>query len=94
MLANNANVSNLYVNISSAPIQSSAVLGYDSEGKVIPIRATFEVGFPENADYLWTDEHGTAFSGVKATEIGEVENLIKEVRLQPNQLEVVYFKGE
>ena len=76
LLANNANVSNLYVNISSAPIQSSAVLGYDSEGKVIPIRATFEVGFPENADYLWTDQHGTAFNGVKATEIGEVENLI------------------
>ena len=76
LLANNANVSNLYVNISPTPVQSSAVLGYDSEGKVIPIRATFEVGFPENADYLWTDEHGTAFSGVKATEIGEVENLI------------------
>ena len=76
LLANNANVSNLYVNISSEPVQSSAVLGYDSEGRVIPIRATFEVGFPENADYLWTDQHGTAFSGVKATEIGEVENLI------------------
>ena len=76
LLANNANVSNLYVNISPTPVQSSAVLGYDSEGKVIPIRATFEVGFPENADYLWTDKHGTAFSGVKATEIGEVENLI------------------
>ena len=76
LLANNANVSNLYVNISSIPVQSSAVLGYDSEGKVIPIRATFEVGFPENADYLWTDQHGTAFSGVKATEVGEVENLI------------------
>ena len=76
LLANNANVSNLYINISPTPVQSSAVLGYDSEGKVIPIRATFEVGFPENADYLWTDEHGTAFSGVKATEIGEVENLI------------------
>ena len=76
LLADNANVSNLYVSISSAPVQSSAVLGYDSEGKVIPVRATFEVGFPENADYLWTDEYGTAFSGVKATEIGEVENLI------------------
>ena len=76
LLANNANVSNLYVNISPTPIQSSAVLGYDSEGKVIPIRATFEVGFPENADYLFTDQHGTAFSGVKATEVGEVENLI------------------
>ena len=76
LLANNANISNLYVNTSPTPIQSSAVLGYDSEGRVIPVRATFEVGFPENADYLWTDEHGTAFSGVKATEIGEVENLI------------------
>ena len=76
LLADNANVSNLYINTSPTPVQSSAVLGYDSEGKVIPIRATFEVGFPENADYLWTDEHGTAFSGVKATEIGEVENLI------------------
>ena len=76
LLANNANVSNLYVNVSPTPIQSSAVLGYDSEGKVIPIRATFDVGFPENADYLWTDQAGTAFSGVKATEVGEVENLI------------------
>ena len=76
LFANNANISNLYVNTSPTPVQSSAVLGYDSEGKVIPIRATFEVGFPENADYLWTDEHGTAFGGVKATEIGEVENLI------------------
>ena len=76
LLANNANVSNLYVNISPEPVQSPAVLGYDSEGRVIPIRATFEVGFPENSDYLWTDEHGTAFRGVKATEVGEVENLI------------------
>lgn len=76
LFVSNASVSNLYVNTSSTPIQSSAVLGYDSEGKVIPIRATYEVGFPENADYLFTDEHGTAFSGVKATEVGEVENLI------------------
>ena len=76
LFANNANISNLYVNTSPTPIQSSAVLGYDSEGRVIPIRATYDVGFPENADYLFTDEHGTAFSGVKATEVGEVENLI------------------
>ena len=47
LFANNANVSNLYVNISTTPIQSSAVLGYDSEGRVIPIHATYEVGFPE-----------------------------------------------
>ena len=76
LFANNANISNLYINTSPTPIQSSAVLGYDSEGRVIPIRATYDVGFPENADYLFTDQAGTAFSGVKATEVGEVENLI------------------
>ena len=76
LLANNANISNLYVNVSPEPVQSSAVLGYDGEGRVIPVRATYDVGLPENADYLWTDQHGTAFSGVKATEVGEVENLI------------------
>ena len=76
LLANTANISNLYVNTSLTPVQSSAVLGYDSEGRVIPIHATYDVGFPENADYLWTDQAGTAFSGVKATEVGEVENLI------------------
>ena len=72
----NANISNLYVNTSPKPVQSSAVLGYDSEGRVIPVHATYDVGFPENADYLWTDQAGTAFVGVKATEVGEVENLI------------------
>ena len=76
LLANNANVSNLYVNISPEPVRSSTVLGYDSEGRVIPVHATYDVGFPENADYLWTDQSGTAFVGVKATEVGEVENLI------------------
>lgn len=76
LLANNANISNLYVNVSPEPVQSSAVLGYDSKGRVIPVIATFDVGFPENADYLWTDDHGISFPGVKATEVGEVENLI------------------
>lgn len=76
LLANNANISNLYVNVSPEPVQSTAVLGYDSEGRVIPVIATFDMGIPENADYLWTDQNGIVFSGVKATEIGEVENLI------------------
>ena len=76
LLANNANISNLYVNISPAPVQSTAVLGYDREGRVIPVLATYDIGFPENADYLQTDQDGIAFRGVKATEIGEVENLI------------------
>ena len=76
LLANNANVSNLYVNITPTPIQSAAVLGYDSEGRVIPVVATYNVGFPGNADYLWTDQVGTVLNGVKATEVGEIDNLI------------------
>lgn len=72
----NAVIANLFVDTSATPITSSAVLGFDSEGKVIPIHATFDVGFPEDADYLWTDSTGTARKGVRATEIGAVENLI------------------
>ena len=75
--ANTANIGNLFVNTQPEPITSSAVLGFDREGKVIPVQAVFNVGFPKDADYLWTDDFtGTAHKGVKATEIGAVENLI------------------
>lgn len=71
-----ATIANLFVNTSATPIQSSAVLGYDSEGRVIPIHATFDVGFPEDADYLFTDHAGTAFAGTAATEVDTSSNLI------------------
>ena len=74
--ASNATISNLFVNTQPEPVQSSAVLGYDSQGRVIPIEAVFDVGFPENANYLFTDEHGTAFAGTAATEVSAVDNLI------------------
>ena len=69
-------IANLFVDTSATPVQSSAVLGYDSEGRVIPIHATFDVGFPEDADYLFTDHAGTAFAGTAATEVGTSSNLI------------------
>lgn len=69
-------IANLFVDTSATPITSSAVLGFDSQGKIIPVHAVFDVGFPEDADYLWTDSTGTARKGVRATEIGAVENLI------------------
>ena len=72
----NVAVDNLIVNTSSEPVTSSAVLGYDSEGRVIPIHAAFEVGFPENANYLFTDQHGTAFPGTAETEVNASDNLI------------------
>ena len=71
-----ATIANLFVNTSATPIQSSAVLGYDSEGRVIPIHATYDVGFPEDADYLFTDHAGTAFPGIAATEVDASSNLI------------------
>ena len=73
---NTANVSELFVNTSPKPVTSSAVLGYDSEGRVIPIKAAFEVGFPGNANYLYTDQHGTAFPGIAETEVNASDNLI------------------
>ena len=73
---NTANVAELFVNTSPEPVTSSAVLGYDSEGRVIPIKAAFEVGFPENANYLYTDQYGTAFPGTAETEVNASNNLI------------------
>ena len=72
----NAAIDNLFVNTQLEPITSSAVLGYDSEGRVIPIKASFEVGFPENANYLYTDQYGTAFPGIAETEVNASDNLI------------------
>ena len=73
---NTANVKELFVNTQPEPVTSSAVLGYDGEGRVIPIKASFEVGFPENANYLYTDQHGTAFPGTAETEVNASDNLI------------------
>ena len=72
----NVAIDNLLINTQSEPVTSSAVLGYDSEGRVIPIHAAFEVGFPENANYLFTDQHGTAFPGTAETEVNASDNLI------------------
>ena len=73
---NTANVVELFVNTSPKPVTSSAILGYDIEGRVIPVKAAFEVGFPENANYLYTDQHGTAFKGIAETEVNASDNLI------------------
>ena len=72
----NVAIDNLLINTQSEPVTSSAVLGYDSEGRVIPIKAAFEVGFPENANYIFTDQYGTAFPGTAETEVNASNNLI------------------
>ena len=72
----NAAIDNLFINTQLEPVTSPAVLGYDSKGRVIPIKAAFEVGFPENANYLFTDQYGTAFPGIAETEVNASDNLI------------------
>ena len=66
----------LIINKNIEPIASSAVLGYDASGKVIPIRATYDVSFPEDADYIFTDHFGTAFAGHAEAEVLESNNLV------------------
>ena len=66
----------LIINKNIEPIASSAVLGYDATGKVIPVRATYDVSFPEDANYLFTDHFGTAFAGTAETEVVASDNLI------------------
>ena len=84
----NAIVANLFVNVLAPPINACSVLGYDREGRVIPVYATYNVNFPEDADYVQTDFAGTSRKGVKATEIGPVENLITAYGVK-NAIDVV-----
>ena len=84
----NAIIANLFVNHSAPPINACSVLGYDREGMVIPVYATYNVNFPEDADYVWTDFAGTSRKGIKATEIGEVDNLITAYGVK-NAIDVV-----
>jgi hypothetical protein len=86
--ASNATILNLFVNTEPGPITSSAVLGYDSDGRVIPIHAAYDVSFPENANYLFTDQYGTAIAGTAATAVGETDNLITSFAVK-NALDIV-----
>ena len=80
--ANYATIDYLKINVNTPPIGSSAALGYDSEGHIIPIHATYDVGFPTDADYIFTDIFGTAFAGVSEVQVGPSDNLIQAHAVQ------------
>ena len=67
---------------SAEPIASSAVVGYDENGQLIPIRASYDVSFPESADYLKTDAQGTARKGISESEVVQSTNLIQAGAVQ------------
>ena len=74
--------------LSAEPISSSAVVGYDENGQLIPIRASYDVSFPESADYLKTDAQGAARKGTSESEVVQSTNLIQAGAVQ-NMYDVV-----
>ena len=68
----------LIYNVSAAPVSSLTALGYDSNGKVIPVTviANQNIALPENAKYLYTDSVGTPYAGMADNEVSESENLV------------------
>ena len=76
LAANNGYIDNLFINKSVEPIISAAALGYDSQGRIIPITASFNPVLPNDANYIFTDEFGTAFAGTAETEVNNTNNLL------------------
>ena len=68
--------------LSAEPISSSAVVGYDENGQLIPIRASYDVSFPEGADYLKTDAQGIARKGTSESGVVQSTNLIQAGAVQ------------
>ena len=88
--ANNASFENVKLNINEEPVQASSLLGYDETGRIIPVGTpTYTPVLPNNADYILTDQFGTAFAGQADTVVtegssnlvtsGAVHNIVSDV---------------
>ena len=75
-LIENASIDKLVLNMSAEPVVSSKILGYDSNGNVIPVEAVFNIGFPVNAAYIMTNSEGLPVAGTPATEVTPDDSLI------------------
>lgn len=80
--ADEVKANKLIGDFSAKPISSSAVVGYDENGRLIPIRASYDVSFPEGADYLKTDVQGIARKGTSESEVVQSTNLIQAGAVQ------------
>lgn len=85
-----ARLENVSLNINEEPVQTDALLGYDINGRIIPVGTpTYTPDLPNNADYILTDEFGTAFAGQADTVVtegssnlvtsGAVHNIVSDV---------------
>ena len=68
----------LIYNISATPVNSLTALGYDSNGKVIPVTviANSNLQLPPSANYIYTDSTGTPYAGMADTAVSTNENLV------------------
>ena len=68
----------LIYNISEKPVSSLTALGYDSNGKVIPVTviANSNLQLPPSANYIYTDVTGTPYAGMADNVVSESENLV------------------
>ena len=78
----NLGVHNLTLDVSKEPIETSYVLGYDTNGNIFPAIAQGGGGggsviLPEDADYIYTDAHGIPVKGVAATNFNDSNALVK-----------------
>jgi hypothetical protein len=65
-------------NVSATPVSSLTALGYDSNGKIIPVTviANTNIQLPTSANYLYTDSAGTPYAGMADTAVSTNENLV------------------
>ena len=65
-------------NVSATPVSSLTALGYDSNGKVIPVTvvANRNLQLPPSANYIYTDSVGTPYAGMADTAVSTNENLV------------------
>ena len=68
----------LIYNVSATPVSSLTALGYDSNGRVIPVTviANSNLQLPTSANYIYTDTVGTPFKGMADTVVSTNENLV------------------
>ena len=68
----------LIYNVSAAPVSSLTALGYDSNGRVIPVTviANSNLQLPPSANYIYTDSTGTPYAGMADTAVSTNENFV------------------
>ena len=68
----------LIYNISATPVSSLTALGYDANGRVIPVTviANSNLQLPPSANYIYTDSTGTPYAGMADTAVSTNENLV------------------